>query len=102
MIPDHIWIGPFRVEVGDMSPDEAVAQNLNGRWLPSKMRIEISTMITEPLRVDTLLHEGLHAVWDLVDLPQEQEEAIIGRLTPQLMLLCKMNPSLKDLLFRDA
>ena len=99
-LPDHLWIGPFRVEVGMLTQDEALAQGLNGRWLPAKQRIEVASICVEQAQIDTLLHEALHAIWDVVDMPTENEEAIVSRLSPQLMLLFQRNPSLRDVLFK--
>ncbi len=92
--PDHLIIGPHRYEVTPFAPGEAEAQHLNGRIIHQLLRIELDDTQAPGLKVETLLHEGLHGVWRERNLPRKGEEAIVTTLAPAILSFIKDNPGL--------
>lgn len=53
------------------------------------------------LAKQTMLHEILHVVAIMVNLPCEDEEDLVERLSLALLLVFNLNPELNNILFND-
>lgn len=98
--PDYLVIGPHRYVVTTFSKGVAEALHLNGRIVHQDLKIELDDTMAPSLRAETLIHEGLHGIWRIVDLPRKGEEGIVTRLAPALISFCRDNPGIKSLLFQ--
>lgn len=99
-IPRVVKVGPFdyTVDVVANLQDDAESRGITH---PRTQSIRIDSQVPAQQRREVLLHEALHAVWDLVDLKTdfpdsegEPGERIIQRLAPQLVDLFRRNPRL--------
>ena len=79
-------------EVDHLIDDE----DAHGACATNRGVIQIDSNLHPDIRGVTLLHEVMHAVWDYIGLPDENEERIIGALDDALYAALKDN---KDILF---
>ncbi len=59
--------------------------------------IAIEKTLDEPTRSVILVHEWLHAAWDVAGLPPSYEEKVVRLLAPVLAASMKVNPDLLNL-----
>ncbi len=89
--PRSVTIGPYKYgiklvkELGEPEELDGVTDTAGSRLLikkdlsPSRMR-------------ETVMHEILHAIWDVTNLPKAYEEKVIMRLSPILLDTLQRNP----------
>lgn len=109
-LPHFVQVGPFRYTV---IVDEATVDRMSietesilaGHIDHELCRILVAPGLSEDVKVETLLHEVLHAVLRLVGLDVEFEakdddmtEAVVNRLAPALLDLFRRNASLVETL----
>ena len=102
--PRRIQVGAQRLTVSVDSDKVARvaakegASELLGNYDSRRNRILIEPHQAAGQKVDTLLHECLHAVFDQTGLAHEWgpevEEGVVRRLTPALLDLLRRNPKL--------
>ena len=93
----NIKIGPYDYTVihGPIISEDS------GLCLPSKLEIYINTHESEERETDTLLHECLHALWDVFNLGEScDEETAVRALASGLIMLIKDNPDIKQRLVK--
>ena len=93
-LPASVRIGYLTCPVQPMTPDDAEANN--GRFDEDTGVIEIADNLSDPLKVDALLHEMLHAMCLLgnAGLEPEPEERVVRALTTQLLGAMRDNSEL--------
>lgn len=106
-LPKGLLVGARRYTVicsqaGIDSESVERGEELHGVTNTSTMRVTLNPKNSADRQRDTLLHEALHTVLDLVglnqDLGAEMEERVVNRLAPALLDLLRRNPRLVDYL----
>lgn len=101
MMPSYLQIGPYRYRV--VMSEEAInflsakeSARLYGHCDPERLTITVRSKIPRDVARETLLHESLHALLDLVgvaaELEDDQEESLVRRLAPALVRFALDNP----------
>ena len=95
-IPTTVHVAPYDVTIGHLTGEEA-AKNF-GMFVPEHMAIRIRSEFSTPQQAaDTVLHEVLHAVWQVAGLsPKDSEERIVATLSTSLCGLIQRNEHLVD------
>lgn len=94
-LPKALFVGPYWYRV-NLTEDFDTGND--GECSPSNLQIRVRASLPLERAAETLLHEGLHAIWDLAALGDKyDEEEIISRLSPLLFQTLKQNPGLRDL-----
>ena len=62
----------------------------------SRISLDDSTTSADQVH-NTVLHEVMHAVWKMMELPHEPEEDYVSRLTNGLHTVFQENPKLVDM-----
>lgn len=100
--PDEIAVGPYRVRVvEDQAAIDRRSVEEHGRLLghydETTTTITLTPDLGEHIRVETLLHELLHALTAMTGLADElgdDDEKIVRRLSPALLDTLRRNPHL--------
>lgn len=98
-LPPNVVIGPFTYTV---HPDQEAVNKMRydatdarvGECDYKRLRIVVDTAFPRDQVADTILHESLHAIWEVARRHDDQEEEIISWLTPYLLDLIRRNPEL--------
>lgn len=95
-LPDSIEIGPFTYTI---TTDRDGMGKAVGQTAMEAQTIQLDDRQAHQHLAETLLHETLHAVVDLTGLGYEmgdkdEEERIVRRLAPILLLVLRTNPAL--------
>ena len=94
-LPKKVKIGCFTYVVEAWSEDLAEAAKSFGSCSNRHHRIQVATHYSDDKVRAILLHEVLHAIWDVWSLEDEDdEERIIRTLTHGLMAVINDNPKL--------
>lgn len=95
-----IKIGPFDIALVEMGADDA--KKHYGSFVETKQEIQLrKDFATEKQRVETLLHELLHAVWnERCVAAKDGEEKIITKMSIGLAALIRDNPELFESIIR--
>lgn len=96
-IPTHIRVGPYRYTVNP-NPD-SLSDDLAAQVQYAPLKMQVSAYGAHDRKVEGLLHEVFHAVWELglgvQDLEKKyKNEEVISRLTPHLLAVLRDNPDL--------
>jgi hypothetical protein len=67
---------------------------LTGAYDPKSLEIHLATDRNDQAIAESLLHETLHSIWNLFNLPEHNEEDMVIKLTGGLLMLLKDNPQL--------
>lgn len=103
-LPKSIRVLHYDLEVVTPDSVEMDHNEVEGRFLQSRERIEVRGDRPRSLTQETLFHEVLHAVMCLsgaraiLDMETEVEEKLISGLAPALLLALRDNPDLTDFL----
>lgn len=98
-LPKTLKIGPFLYNVVEKTNDEL--GTLLGRYNCTEQTIWIKDEQNDQCRIDTLLHECLHALCFHSGNPgitREIEEQFVSSITPWLIMFIKDNPSMVNLI----
>jgi hypothetical protein len=97
-LPVSLRIGYRDYKVDRWPSKAANAHNANGLCDPISAVIHVSEDRTGYDAIATLLHEILHAVFDMADIDpkQDDEERIVTRLASALAQVWRDNPSLRE------
>lgn len=109
-MPTEVVVGPFhyRVTTDKAEHNQACREEqteLAGRTDKWLQVISIEPMLASEQKADTLLHECLHAIAEIVGLSKEwgdQEEGFVRRLSPALLDLLQRNPQVVAYLLGPA
>jgi hypothetical protein len=82
-------VGHKIYSIEELSPMEDL-----GECFTDECVIHIRAGLPDQTALPTLFHEMLHAVWDYVGLPTENEEQIINALDDTLYTACSENAPL--------
>lgn len=102
-MPEQIAVGPFAYTINtDRTAHLEVCatehSDLLGHCNRRTQTISVDTSQVADQLCDTLVHESLHAITDLVGLASEwdsdKEEAIVTRLSPAILGWLRANPKL--------
>lgn len=96
-LPSTLKVGHLRFKVENWKDSEAWASMRWGECDKMAGVIRIADGITDDRKKEVLIHEILHAIWDLASLPTEGEEEVVSRLAGPLTMVLNDNPKLKDL-----
>ena len=108
-VPSEVRLGPHTVTVRS-DPDTVGLLREDGRradTLPNVLTIRIDPDRPPTAVAESLLHEILHACWDLTSLRTSEqcaeiEEAAVSALSPWLLGVLRDNPDLVKLLTKGA
>lgn len=102
-LPTSVEVGPFRYEVS-IDPDELAHTcrsehaDLMGHTNHRHLRIVLDVSLAPDMLAETLMHEVLHAVFEVNGLSDEwgaeREEAVVRRTSPMLVEVLRRNPEL--------
>lgn len=94
-IPKSIQIGPFSYRVVDLERTK-IGEGLLGEILYTELTIALETRTPYMRLAETLLHETLHGIWNLMGIPisDDTKEHIIAALGPALLDTMRRNPDL--------
>ena len=101
--PDQVQVGPHRytIQFDDTALNiESVreGEDLVGHCDRRALRILVRTGMAHDQEADTLLHETLHALCEVIgfdsELGEMEEETFVRRLTPILLDTLRRNPAL--------
>ena len=102
---DPIDVGCYRYKVlVDPMPFRAKARHADDRGYVNH---DLAEMVVRPnqtidLQRETVLHEVIHGVRYLANLPSgEVEESFVTRMTPLLLDTLRRNPHLRQFLFKE-
>lgn len=94
--PTSIKVGPFHYRV--VEDADLVGRDRCGEIRYGTLTIALSPNTAPDRQAETLLHEVLHAVWeiglDVVSEPKHNTETVIERLSPHLLSVLRDNPDL--------
>jgi hypothetical protein len=94
-LPSSIRVGYRDYDLVVVSPLNAEAEGAFGRHSSTACRIEVRTDTKPAETADTLIHETLHAVWNVAGLQaKDSEERIVTSLAHQLTQVIRDNPEL--------
>jgi hypothetical protein len=102
-MPNQITIGPHTYTINTNQNDinaENVKENAEHLGLTDTTKTTIYITLNQaPTQIqDTLLHETLHACFDLIaakeDIDHDTEEKLVRRLAPTLLQTLQQNPQL--------
>ena len=93
-------VGYATISVVGISPAESSAQGLNGGYTASMHRVEINTGLPPAEQAAVLVHELIHACFDVYGLKDEKlcEEDVCTALDGPLTALLTDNPTLPGVL----
>lgn len=96
-IPTYIRVGPYRYTV--ITNPTALPQDNSAQIQYGPLHIAVSPINAHDRKVEALLHEVFHAVWEVVLGREDPEqtykcEDIVSRLTPHLLAALRDNPDL--------
>ena|SRR3990167_1553124 len=100
-IPSIVKVGPYRYRV--RTDKDAVAEargdSYQGFHSAPRLMLAIDPDYPRDKVAETLVHEALHAVWMVVNLPREKlegvtAETVVGALAPTLLGVLRDNPAL--------
>ncbi len=91
-LPNSIKIGPVMYRVFEMSAPLAAAENIDGICEPNHKIIRIREDLNRDDMARILLHEIIHAAFDMGALAEAQEERIVTVLANQLTGVWRDNP----------
>lgn len=98
--PKGVKVGPIYYEI--VLSDGMLLPYANHLGLTdnTKCKVNLSTEQAPCVLRDTLLHETLHAIWSTFGIGgnEEEEEALIRRITPALLGVLRDNPELVEFL----
>ena len=113
--PDVVMIGIHVYRIEWLSVDEWIANNMPNDAIgmtdsdAAMIRIQHRPGGHESRYQDTLIHEILHAIWDLSSLHNQDpsklddpEEFIVGLISPYLLGVLKDNPHVLKYLLSDG
>ena len=90
-----IKVGPYEYKIVH-GPTQA---NEDGLCTPNKLTIHIALHAEKSRAVNTILHESIHALWDVFNLDDPVgEEAAVTAIANGVQMLLKDNPKLLKLL----
>lgn len=96
---------PATVAIGPHTYEVAVVDELGGDLIgdtdSTQLTIRLQAGMPDSVTAEVLLHELLHAVWDMTplrDFDDAVEESIVTALAPPLLDLLRRNPKLVALL----
>jgi len=108
-IPDDVIIGPYTYNVvirkrpfvanEKEHPKETAGTDLLGYTDTASHRIDIAEGVPPAAMADTLLHEILHGVCDVVGMCESEdvnEEKVIRMITPTLIDVFRRNPKVVE------
>ena len=103
-LPIKLKIGPFTYKLVEWHREIAKATRRFGECDSNKQVIRIDTSYGEERTREIIIHEILHALWRVNDVPvavllkslseDDHEEAIVGSLSTGLVLFAQDNPEL--------
>lgn len=95
---------PDKIKIGHLNYSLTIEKDLVGSKGESLMGLHsYSTQIislsdalaSKEMVMDVLLHEILHGLWTLFNLPTKNEEQVITCLAPAIVMVLKDNPELR-------
>ncbi len=92
--PASIRIGYRDYDVVELPAREGEGEGIYGRHSAFLNRIEVRADVKPFERADTLLHEVLHGVWQMADLPKKDEERCVTLISRGLTQVIRDNPHL--------
>lgn len=105
-IPNYAYVGPYtyKIELND-SVIIDYEEDVCGLCDPLKQDIWLRTGLGKIFERETVLHELLHAMFDMTGLSHElgmdKEENIIRRLSPVLLDFLMSNPHILEYLLSE-
>lgn len=98
-----IKVGPHRIDVRPLPRGGSSDQGVYGHYLPTSAAIEVSADMAPTRQAEILLHEVLHAVWDVQGIaPKVDEETAVNSLAKGLLQVFVDNGALVPLLVAAA
>jgi len=79
-LPDNVFVLGHEYSIEEMSKNLFKEREAYGDCDNEQRRIRIYCGVSNAVVRDTLLHEILHAAWNLLYLDNEKEEKIVSRL----------------------
>lgn len=98
--PKYIYIGPYRYVIS-ASNKLGEPDDLDGMTDTSRGKIILRKRLSFTRKRETLLHEILHAVWDVCALKNDNEEDMVTRIAPILLDTLRRNLDLVDWLVEE-
>lgn len=98
-LPSSIRIGAYDIQICYLSKDDDDMGSFDSStetiWIQSEFKSNISA-------VDTLIHEILHACWDVSALPSSAvvEEQVVASITPVMTQVFRDNPAVVEWISR--
>lgn len=99
-IPEEVYIGPYTYKVIVENETWFNKHGVYGLMDRRDMTLSVYLGPDFPTVFDTLLHECLHSMWDMMHLDDsDAEEATVSRLSTALTMFFRDNPGVVDLLY---
>lgn len=93
-LPTRIKIGPYTYKIKQVSNLEVNRVQYLGLHDHSSLTITINKDAAIEVKLATLVHECLHAIFNLTEIETDKEERIVSRLTPALIDFFRTNKGL--------
>ena len=95
-LPKVIKVGGFDIEVKPLENLESLAHGINGHFSAIEHVIRIDRTLPKLKLMDTLLHEVLHAIYNVGNISDEdEEERIVSIMASGLTQVLRDNPKLR-------
>lgn len=98
--PRSVTVGPYKYNV-ELVKHLGEPEELDGVTDTAGSRLLIKENLSPSRLRETVMHEVLHAIWDLANLPKSCEEKVVIRLSPLLLDTLQRNPRLTSW-FRES
>lgn len=93
--PTSVKVGPFTYEIEEWDPTEALQNGHLGQCDTLNLVIKVQANLPSMRKVEVLLHEIMHAAWDVVSLPGSvEEETAVNALAIALTGVFRDNPDI--------
>lgn len=92
-LPKSIKVGYLTIQIREVPASEAKERGVNGWWDYDKALIEIDESLEPQVKMETFLHEVLHACCTMGNVygNDEYEECWVNGVAPQLLFFLLNN-----------
>lgn len=90
--PETLKVAHLDYEIRWYDRTEEDREKRYGYCDPNNVEIGLSERLDNPMKCETSIHEVLHAIWGVMNLPKKHEEKIVTSLGIGLAMLARDNP----------
>jgi len=98
-LPDSVLVGHRDIQIVKLSTNEALTDGIHGNYQSCTGTIQLNTTLEDNHLREVLLHEILHAIYDIYNIQDEDtEERIVSTYAPAMIKLFMDNKQIYKLL----